>query len=172
MADLILIDRINRTEFATRSKLYIDGKLSAYRTLEDYCDPGGPKVYGERAIPAGKYLLGYRNSPNFSKHYYTNDNKTLIPYITWAKLPKEKRLLYWPHDVIWVMDVPNYDLILHHWGNWPVDTKGCTLIGSAFGILKGQPAILESKVSYVKYYAEVMPRIRQGNQFITYANSF
>jgi len=172
MNDLILIDRIDRTTFATRSKLYLSGKLTTYVTLEDYTDPTGPKVYGERAISAGRYLLGHRYSPNFSKQYYTRDDKNLIPWTAWAKLPKAQQLLYWPHDVIWVQDVPNYEFILHHWGNWPSDTRGCTLIGSSFAVLRGQPAVADSRNAYVKYYAEVMPIVRTGGQYITYRNSF
>ncbi|WP_020603293.1 DUF5675 family protein [Spirosoma spitsbergense] len=172
MNDLLLIDRIDRTQFATRSKLYLNSKLTTYRTLEDYTDPNGPKVYGERAIPADRYLLGHRYSPKFSKQYYTKDDKNLIPWATWAKLPNATRLLYWPHDVIWVMNVPNYEFILHHFGNFPSDTNGCTLIGSSFAVLKGLPAIADSRNAYVKYYAEVMPLIRGGGQYITYRNSF
>lgn len=43
-----------------------------------------------------------------------------------------------------VLDVPDRTNILIHEGNTEIDTKGCILVGSEFGELRGHPAVLKS----------------------------
>jgi len=50
-----------------------------------------------------------------------------------------------------VREVPGRNNIIFHAGNTPKDTKGCILLGSRFGTLKGQVAILESRVAVQKF---------------------
>lgn len=45
----------------------------------------------------------------------------------------------------YLLDVPGRSEIILHEGNLPEDTQGCILVGSKFGKIKGQPAILNSK---------------------------
>ena len=45
----------------------------------------------------------------------------------------------------YLLDVPGRSEIILHSGNTTQDTEGCILIGSKFGKIKGQPAILNSK---------------------------
>lgn len=45
----------------------------------------------------------------------------------------------------YLIDVPGRSEIITHVGNTVDDTHGCILVGSKFGKIKGQPAILTSK---------------------------
>lgn len=92
--------RLVRTEFYssnTIGKLYVDGKFECF-TLEDTVRTG-PKVYGETAIPVGKYRVTVELSPRF------------------------KRLLPRLHGV------PQFSGVLIHSGNKAADTEGCILVG-------------------------------------------
>ena len=171
MADLIIVDRINLEADATRSMVYVGGK-PLFKMLEDVVRPAGVKVKDKTAIPEGRYLLGLRDSPKFSKDYYTSDNVNLIERKVWEGLSAVKRALYRPHETIWVMNVPNFQYILHHWGNTQFDTDGCGIIGTSFGKLGVNTAVLASRAAYVKYYALVAQAIRKGGQYVTYQNSF
>lgn len=57
------------------------------------------KIYGETAIPEGRYELRWSYSPAFG--------------------------IYMPE----IVDVPHFQGIRLHWGNYVKDTKGCPLIG-------------------------------------------
>lgn len=65
----------------------------------DLNDDGEGKIFGETAIPYGKYKVELNVSPKFKR-----------------KLPR-------------LINVPHFDGILIHAGNTPKDTHGCILIG-------------------------------------------
>lgn len=72
------------------------------QTLEDedrFLEDGGVKVYGETAIPRGKYKIVLAFSPHFNKQM--------------------------PH----LLNVPQFDQIMVHGGNEEKDTLGCILLG-------------------------------------------
>lgn len=102
----ILLKRERSRGNATIGLLFVDGKHTC-NTLEDVVradpDPSTPqnegKVYGETAIPAGRYRVGVTMSQRFQR-----------------PLP----LLY---------DVPGFEGIRIHPGNKAVDTHGCILPG-------------------------------------------
>lgn len=56
-----------------------------------------------RAIPAGTYELAILYSPRFNRQM--------------------------PH----VLNIPDFEGILIHWGNYPKDTEGCLLVGNVKG---------------------------------------
>lgn len=88
-------------------KLYVDGKEFC-DTLEDKIididksgkfDRNEKKVYGESAIPYGKYEVIYNYSPKFKRN-----------------LPR-------------LLNVPHFEGILIHPGNTAKDSAGCILVG-------------------------------------------
>lgn len=92
----------------TLGVLSVDGKLECY-TLEDRVrvdpNPETPqneaKVYGETAIPEGRYRVVINMSPKFKKL------------------------------MMRLLDVPGFTGILIHGGNKHQDTFGCILVGQA-----------------------------------------
>lgn len=83
----------------TVGKMYIDSVDMCY-TLEDVVRPDGEKVYGETAIPAGRYRVDVTYSNRFQC------------------------------DMPLVLDVPNFEGIRIHPGNTDKDTHGCILVGT------------------------------------------
>ena len=65
----------------------------------DFNDEGEGKIYGQTAIPAGKYELKMLHSPTF---------KRLMPYL---------------------QDVPGFSYVMIHPGNTAEHTRGCILVG-------------------------------------------
>ena len=82
----------------TLGALFIDDHWQCH-TLEDIIRPVGEKVYGETAIPAGRYKLVLSMSNRF---------KRILPE---------------------VLAVPNFTGIRIHAGNTAKDTHGCLLLG-------------------------------------------
>ena len=82
----------------TLGALFIDDHWQCH-TLEDVIRPAGEKVYGETAIPAGRYKLILSMSNRFKK---------IMPE---------------------VVAVPGFAGIRIHAGNTAKDTEGCLLLG-------------------------------------------
>jgi len=92
----ILVERQKAFDHCTIGNMYINADRFCY-TLEDRVRD--EKIYGETAIPEGRYKLVY----DYSDHF----GKTM------------------PH----VLNVPGYEGIRIHSGNTDKDTLGCILIG-------------------------------------------
>jgi len=65
----------------------------------DFNDEDEGKIYGQTAIPKGKYELKMQYSPSFDR---------VMPYL---------------------QDVPGFSYVMIHPGNSVTDTKGCILVG-------------------------------------------
>jgi len=90
---------LNRKHFADTyaiGKLYVEGQYLC-DTIEDAVRD--EKIYGETAIPYGKYRVRVTMSPKFGR---------LLPLLE---------------------DVPNFEGIRIHRGNSAIDTHGCILPG-------------------------------------------
>lgn len=117
----------------TIGKLYIDGKYFC-DTLEDkdrglvqsqpLSEISKAKVYGETAIPTGKYELNMDTvSPKFRLRTWASPYNGVVPRI---------------------MNVPGFEGVLIHPGNKPEDTLGCILVG----IYKGYGRVIESTMVF------------------------
>lgn len=161
---LIRVGRNNLKPDWTTSRLYVNGVHDGYAVEDEIREV---KIKGETAIPYGTYFLGLRQSPKFSNSFLWSDTlKILIE-------PKEqatyKSVKDWrPHNLIWVMNVVNFEYVLIHWGNTDDDTEGCLIVGGALGVINGQEGVTGSKAYYKKLYAKVYPLIKQGGQSIEY----
>lgn len=95
-----------------RLEIYVKGaRVYNCWTLEDPVRIGGKKVWGDTAIPEGKYEVGIRFSNRFQK-----------------RLPS-------------VAGVENFQGVLIHGGNDKQDTHGCILVGTQLQALQPNPRI-------------------------------
>ena len=92
------LERIYKAQTYTIGKLSIDDKRFC-DTLEDVVREDGVKIYGQTAIPEGKYKVIINQSNRF---------KCLMPLL---------------------VNVPMFDGIRIHSGNTSEDTHGCILVG-------------------------------------------
>lgn len=137
----LLLKRIARKANYTIGKLYINGTYFC-DTLED-TDRGldqsmdlqtilSKKKKGITAIPTGTYNVTLNVvSPKYSKRSAYNFCQGKVP-----------RLL----------DVPGYEGILIHIGNYPKDTEGCILVGEN----KQVGAVLNSTNTFKNLYSKLL----------------
>ncbi len=115
--------KLFRTTFSDKStvgELYVDGKEYCF-TLEDVdrrLESGGVKIFGETCIPRGIY-------------------EVVMDYS-----PKYKRKM--PH----ILNVPQFEGVRIHSGNFAKDSDGCVLVGST----KGKDYVGNSAVTFAKLY--------------------
>ena len=94
----IVVTRQPTANGCTIGTMTIDGAFECY-TLEDVVRPHGEKVYGQTAIPAGRYQIKLTMSNRF---------KIVLPLLE---------------------NVPNFEGVRIHPGNTAADTDGCILVG-------------------------------------------
>jgi hypothetical protein len=87
-------------------------------------------------IPAGTYDLTVRFSPRFAR---------LMPHVE---------------------NVPGHTGILIHWGNFPANTEGCTLVGS----ILGDNFVGHSRDEFDKLFLKINDALQAGPQTITYVD--
>lgn len=109
--------RTMRLEDSTRGHLYLDGGYVCDTLEPKWRDyaHGEKKVPNHSAIPAGTYMFRIAHSP--------------------------KRGM----DVIWINDVPNFNAIQIHIGNYPSNTQGCILVGFGTGY---EQAVYQSTICF------------------------
>jgi hypothetical protein len=96
-----VVRKKNSTQ-STLGELFINEQFHCY-TLEDVVRPDGVKVYGETAIPGGRYKLAVTHSQRFQQ-----------------RMPQ-------------ILDVPRFEGVRIHAGNTHKDTLGCILVGKNQG---------------------------------------
>ena len=144
----IALRRIALRDTYTIGRLYVDN-VYVCDTLEDCVrdlnrngqfDNGEKKVYGETAIPFGRYEVELNvKSPKYS-------NFAKYP---WAKpyggfLPRLK-------------NVNGFEGILIHVGNTPKDTLGCILVG--YNTIKGQ--LTDSRKAFFFFFYKYLTPARK-----------
>lgn len=143
----LLLRRIARKEKYTIGRLYIDGTYFC-DTLED-TDRGlsqdeglavckRKKIYGVTAIPTGRYrVLTNVVSQRFSKYRQYQ--------FCGGRLPR-------------IINVPAFEGVLIHIGNYPKDTEGCVLVGRNTVV----GAVMDSTATFKK----LMERLKDGGDYI------
>ena len=104
----------------------------------------GPKVNGQTSIPVGKYEVII----DFSNHF-----QELMPLL---------------------IDVPGFEGIRIHKGNWVKDTEGCLLVGDGISLSKESMGITfgTSTSAYNKLYSLIDESLKTGKVFITITDTF
>lgn len=95
----INVSRIQLDPDVTIGEMYVDGVWECFTCEDTVREPGAPKVWGQTAIPAGRYEVEVTYSPHFNR------------------------------DLPELAHVPNFEGIRIHPGNTAADTDGCILVG-------------------------------------------
>lgn len=168
MSELLTVQRYEFTPDWTIGRMLCQGEPVGF-TIED--EIRAVKVHGETAIPYGRYELGLRQSPKFSREYMWSDtHNILIQTSLISSYPQVKD--FRPHDMIWIMNVPNFEYILFHWGNFDDDTEGCLIGGLSIGFAKNRKGnmkecVVSSRAFYRSIYPRIYSLIRSGGQKIS-----
>lgn len=125
-------------DHATVSKLTIDGKFYGY-VLED--ENRAVKIKGETRIPSGTYKIGLRTVGKHHEQYLKD-----YPSIHIGMLE--------------LQNVPNFQFILIHKGNFETDTSGCLLCGKEWMGSAGVLSVTKSKLAYDEIYPIISSAIK------------
>ena len=127
----LVLQRRTFTDKSTIGDMTVGGQIVT--TLED--GKRKHKVWGETAIPAGTYRLDLRNEGGMVKRYQ-------------ARYP-------WHRGMLWLREVPMFEWVYIHVGNFPSDTNGCILVG----LTSGDDAIYSSRIAYEAIYRRIQTAI-------------
>jgi len=139
--------QVVRTQFgkdATNGLLFIDGVFECY-TLEDQYQ--AVKVMHETCIPEGTYDIKFRKTGGFHAKFSA----------------KFKNAHY---GMLHIQDVPGFEYILIHTGNWESQTSGCLLVGDTQQDLdvSDKGFIGASVNAYKRMYSKVANQLLQGKK--------
>lgn len=144
----IKIIRMAQGKNSTLSHLYI-GSLFCCYLLEDSIRTA--KIFGKTCIPEGEY--GLRLNP------WAGMNASYSP-----KYPKLHE------GMVEITEIPNYQLVFIHIGNYYTDTAGCPLTGSYWQLIDGDYQVLHSAAAYKYVYPLLVEEIRKGNDRVVVLN--
>lgn len=121
----------------TVALLYVDNIFFGY-VLEDV----GRliKVKGQTRIKAGKYKLNLQKAGRLHE-YYTK------------KYPFHKGMIH-------LNNVPEFQGVMFHIGNFDSDTEGCLLVGSSHNV--NVQSVLSSTAAYKSFYIIVAEALEKG----------
>ena len=139
---LLSVNRQIFTKLSTIGNFLINGKLECF-TLEDTVREDGKKVYGETAIPAGKYEVTLRKEGTIYEDYCKR----------FDDIGQER-------GTLWIRNIPGYEYVLIHIGNYPKDTLGCILVGAK---MSGN-SIQDSTIAYKKIYPIIASALEKGEK--------
>ena len=141
----ILIKREIFSDKSTIGKMFIDGSPVCY-TLEDKTRPDSEKkIYGETAIPYGEYPITFRTEGSIYEDYK----------VRFKDIGNER-------GTLWIRNIPNYEYVLIHVGNFPKDTLGCILVGNCVSL----DNIHDSTIAYKKIYPVIANALERGEEVI------
>lgn len=136
----LTLRRLIDTGECTLGSLNIDGKGKCF-TLEDVYRKD--KVQGETRIPEGFYPVKLRNAGGMTKKYAEKFGS------------KHKGML-------WLQNVPDFEWVYIHYGNYAKNTDGCILVGSSADINKSM--IGNSVDTYLELYKTVVEALENGEE--------
>jgi Family of unknown function (DUF5675) len=131
--------KLHRTDYTKKSTvgaISLDGKHICYALEDTVRKPGEKKVFGETAIPAGRYQIVITKSERFSK---LKGKDVFLPLL---------------------VGVPGFAGIRIHTGNRPEDSEGCLLVGSS----KSADWVAGSKDAFAILYPMVEKQLAAGDK--------
>ncbi|TDB64425.1 DUF5675 family protein [Arundinibacter roseus] len=138
----IVHNRIRKGPNSTLSEFFLDGIKQGFIVEDTDRDltadmPLGnllaTKVHSHTAIPTGLYKVQLRYSPKFRR---------VLP---------------------WIMDVPGFQYIMLHPGNWIHDTEGCPIPGLSWRKdSKGEFMVVRSKLCFDPVLDAIVKAIKAG----------
>jgi len=131
--------RYGRHSNHTAGALSISGMFECF-TLEDPIRE--EKIPEETAIPSGRYQIKMRNEGGMVKRY------------------KDK--YKWHDGMLWLQNVPDFEWVYIHIGNYVRDTEGCILVGETPVTDLAHPMIGSSTGAYVNLYKEILRVLDSG----------
>ncbi|MFB2117839.1 DUF5675 family protein [Parapedobacter sp. 2B3] len=145
---MIRIIRVAEGKNSTLSHLYVDGLFRCY-LLEDSIRE--EKIQGLTCIPEGEYGL--------SLNHWAGMNAKYAP-----KYPKLHA------GMIEITEIPNYQLVFIHIGNYHTQTAGCPLTGSYWQRLDGDYQVMGSENAYRQVYPLLLGQIGKGDNRVIVEN--
>lgn len=143
----IHLKRFDKGKEYTKGLLYIEDEFQCF-TLED--EEREVKVKHETCIPEGRYEITLRDFGGFDGRYK-------------AKFPEFHK------GMLWLRNVPNFEYILIHIGNFTKNTSGCILVGKRTENTK--ETIERSKQAYIEFYKKVIKHFENNERvFINVAS--
>lgn len=136
---IITLQRQIATSKSTIGSLIVGSK--EVNTLEDAIRDH--KVYGETCIPPGQYKVTLRTDGGKNEHY-------------------AKRFPEMHKGMLWIRDIPDFEYVYIHVGNFPKDTLGCVLVG--MGVQRDM--ITESVRAYKYIYPDIAKAIEDGEDVL------
>jgi hypothetical protein len=119
--------------------LFIDSVFFGY-VLEDVGRL--VKIKKETRIKAGKYILNLQKAGRLHQYYTT-------------KYPFHKGMIH-------LNNVPEFQGVMFHIGNFHSDTEGCLLIGSSHNV--NVQSVLASTAAYKSFYIVVAAALEKGER--------
>lgn len=113
------------------------------------CVGAEPGASTGKLIPEGRYEAIIQQSPHFSQIFGK------------------------PFNTVWLFNVPNFQNVENHPGNFPRDTEGCTLIAQAMTFsAQWEIQVINSDITFATYIGIIQSalNIRQ-RVFITYTDT-
>ena len=136
----LLLRTFKTSHKSTIGTLSVDGEAECF-TLEDtYRET---KVDGETRIPRGTYNIKLRTEGGMNRKY-------------------QKKFGNAHHGMLWLQDVPGFEWIYIHYGNYSHNTEGCILVGSSAFLNKN--FIGSSVNAYKELYAKVIQAIANDEE--------
>lgn len=150
----ILVNRDISDSEATLSQVFVMDDLGriVYRCFGCEDEYREIKVPGETRIPAGTYNVGVRKEGGFHARY-----------------SQDRRVRDIHRGMLHIQNVPNFQWILIHIGNFEKDTDGCLLVGESRDEVR--MCVLNSVVAYRALYQKVIGSAEAGTLTIDFVDN-
>lgn len=116
---------------------------------------GEKKIYGETAIPYGRYRIVLEKSG-----YIYNSYKKASFWLGRGQAGFEKIF----KGMLMLTGIKGYSRVHIHIGNYVGDTLGCLLTGTTANTAKDPYSVSGSTAAFVKLYKKVIPALEAGEE--------